>query len=746
MKRRNFIKLSGKLSLGSVIVNKLKASSFIPEGLLRINSAVNDRCLVIIYLEGANDGLNTAVPLNQYNTYANIRPAIKIPQPSLITLDNSLPSEKQLGFHPSLTKLKNLYDGGKLNVINGVGYPNPNLSHFRSRDLWFAGEDGGNTGGLSSGWAGRLLDTNYHSLFNNPSASFKDPLGIQLGVLNISLMYQNQQSVDGSIYLGYNSPQGFYTMVSEIGTQPIANFPSSYYGNELQYIGNQEQLANKYAQRISDVFTQGANAFNSYPATDLGNQLKTIARMLAGGSRTKVFLAQITGFDTHVNQVVNGSPTIGTHNNLLYTLSEAMYAFQQDLQQLGIAERVITTTFSEFGRRPAQNASLGTDHGSLSTMFVMGGCVQGGVTGNNINLSNLDSSGNPATLVNDYRQVFTTLMQDWLGASNATVNTVGFGSYLTQKLPIVGASCIVPPSQYINPAAPLPDLVAEAGRLDEVRLIARNTWYSHKLKNTFTNPIIVCGPFSYNDANPILPRIKNVSATGFSFNATEPDYLSGTHTKTEMCSYMAVEKGRTIGNTGDVEADTISAVTNVPVTVNFSAGFADAPVVLAQVVTTNNTNVVWARVYNVTTTGFTIKLTTQKLHTGTLSAEIIHWIALEPGIVTLQNSLFSKMEVRKVTNIVDGTFKTINFSNNYENKPPILIAATQTLNEDEPCLLRWQQAGSTSVQLMIQEDASTSTPAHGVETVGIVVMNYVNSLNKFGAGNNASGNRVVLSN
>jgi hypothetical protein len=212
-----------------------------------------------------------------------------------------------------------------------------------------------------------------------------------------------------------------------------------------------EQSVNLYAQRISQVFAAGTNAV-TYPASNinpLAAQLKTVARLIRGGSKTKIFLCQLGGFDTHQGQV--GTTALdGSHADLMFVFSQAVKAFYDDLAAMGIAEQVLSCTFSEFGRCAKGNGSTGTDHGTLAPMIVMGKGVKGGVSGTNVNLSNLTNDNQLQGMQHDYRQVFTTLLQDWLGANDYVLEETLFDNYM--KIPLINNNFITDPSCYYGGA------------------------------------------------------------------------------------------------------------------------------------------------------------------------------------------------------------------------------------------------------------------------------------------------------
>ncbi|MEM9918639.1 MAG: DUF1501 domain-containing protein, partial [Bacteroidota bacterium] len=289
-------------------------------------------------------------------------------------------------------------------------------------------------------------DYTYPGMAGNPTDLMPDPLGIQLGDSKPSLGFHTAGEHAAAINLSGQDLEGFFSVVSELGGLAPTNIPNTEFGNEIEYIMNIQNSVSNYAERITQVFNAGQNAV-TYPDVKLADQLKTVARLMSGGCKTKVYLVKHTGFDTHAGQTESNTPHIGRHADLLNQLSESVKAFMDDLQQLGLQERVLTATFSEFGRKPTENGNLGTDHGEQAPMFLFGQGVQAGVTGTNVDLLNLnrDQLQNPQY---DYRQVFTTILQDWLGASNDALDAAYFSPYIGQKLPIIAAASIVPPECY----------------------------------------------------------------------------------------------------------------------------------------------------------------------------------------------------------------------------------------------------------------------------------------------------------
>ncbi|MCC6461951.1 MAG: DUF1501 domain-containing protein [Saprospiraceae bacterium] len=414
---------------------------------------VEDRVMILIQLHGGNDGVNTVIPIAEYDEYAKLRPIIKVPDTGperLIKLDTGLPSADQVGLHPVMTGFKNLYDRGWLNIVQAVGYENLNQSHFKSTDLWLSGGDGTpDKFNIRSGWMGRALNAMYPDVKGEPIPDMLYPLGIQIGDPYPSLGFHTETEHQNSINLFGQDPDGFYSLVQTIGGAPLLNIPDSDYGDELAYIIGVEKSVDKYSQYITQAFMAGSNSISTYPDTGLADQLKTIARLVKGGCKTKMYLCSMGGFDTHGSQIPpEGDITKGRHADLLRSLSESLTTFYDDLEGMGLADKIVTCTFSEFGRCARENGSAGTDHGTLAPMFVIGKALSGGVHGTNVDLKNLANDNQLQGQQFDYRQVFTTLLQDWLGANNYVLEQTMFEGYT--KMPILSSTYAATPDCYIG--------------------------------------------------------------------------------------------------------------------------------------------------------------------------------------------------------------------------------------------------------------------------------------------------------
>jgi uncharacterized protein (DUF1501 family) len=457
MKRRNFLKIFPAAGVSPFMVNGFPMRPFSNSKISKVLGTcdgVEDRVLVLIQLKGGNDGVNTVIPIAQYDSYAALRPIIKIPETGpdkFIKLDNTLPSADQVGLHPVMTGMKEMYDKGWMNVVQGVGYEGLNGSHFKGTDLWMSGGDGTpDNFNIRSGWMARALQAMYPDVMGAPIPPDKVyPLGIQIGDPNPSLGFHSETDHQNVINLYGQDPAGFYSLVQTIGGAPLPNVPDSEYGDELRYIMGVEKAVDEYSVYITQAFDAGSNAITAYPQTTLAYQLKTVARLIKGGCKTKIYLCNMGGFDTHGDQLApEGIVTLGGHAELLENLSDAVKFFFNDLEAMGLGDQVAACTFSEFGRCAKENGSKGTDHGTLAPMFIYGKAVQAGVNGTNVNLANLSGDNQLQGMQFDYRRVFTTLLQDWLGASDEALITTMFDGY--EKMPLVDSAFVVNPDCYIG--------------------------------------------------------------------------------------------------------------------------------------------------------------------------------------------------------------------------------------------------------------------------------------------------------
>lgn len=473
MNRRKFIKnLSAgvggtSLALGGVPISLMSGNHHFQALAATSNT---DRVLVVLQLHGGNDGLNTVIPVDQYALYYNRRANIAIPDfgsRKYIDLDSTLDVQNQVGLHPDMIGLKELYDRGEVSLVQGISYPNNNGSHFRGRDIYHMG--GGFNDYFGSGWVGRYLDQvfpNYPDAY--PNADMPDPLALELGN-DVSLIFHRDDNIPVSVSI--QNPDQFFELVDELqGFQDLQNIDprgippttltNTFYGKEMDYLLSIEQKSDEYAERLKVVFDAGSNSANvtypeiyplNAPAGSLRNpisrQLKLVARLLSGGCKTKVFLVRIGGFDTHAEQVESYDPTLGVHAAKMYHIAAAMKAFQDDLKGLGLHDRVLTFTTSEFGRRIDSNASYGTDHGVAQPWFLIGKYAMPGVIGQN---SDLSLPGGNLPMQYDYRQVLTSILKDWFQASDDVIVNTKFGDFINDTLPVIATQPVTSVDKFIN--------------------------------------------------------------------------------------------------------------------------------------------------------------------------------------------------------------------------------------------------------------------------------------------------------
>ncbi|MBC7919958.1 MAG: DUF1501 domain-containing protein [Ferruginibacter sp.] len=410
MKRRHFLQRAIPASVLPLFINNISVRAYARSPMLEMLTRAyveTDRVVVLIQMNGGNDGLNTVVPLDQYDNLANARGNILLPENRILKLaDNDT-----VGLHPSMTGIRSLYDQGQVAIVQSVGYPDPSFSHFRATDIWLTAADSNQP--LTTGWAGRYLKAEFPDFPSGyPNEGMPDPLALQIGSV-LSTALQGPSSPMG---MAISNPTDFYQLVSN--TQgPTPDTPA---GRALSFVREVAQQTQQYAGSIKQAAGRATNLSSQYPAAGqnpLADQLKIVAQLIAGGLKTRLYVVDIGGFDTHANQISTGGTYTGTHATLLGRLSGAIAAFQDDLTQLGVAERVVGMTFSEFGRRIRSNSSFGTDHGAAAPLFVFGASVNGGVLGTNPIISSQVSTGANVPMQIDFRSVYATLLQDWWGVS-----------------------------------------------------------------------------------------------------------------------------------------------------------------------------------------------------------------------------------------------------------------------------------------------------------------------------------------
>lgn len=429
MKRREFLEKSMAVTLPALIsgysVKALAADSPLVQALMGTGTDT-DHVLVIIQLSGGNDGLNMVIPISTYNLYNAARTNIAIPEARILKLNGYT----NTGLHPSMTGLQNMYNENKLKVIQAVGYPQPNFSHFRATDIWMTASNSNQE--VYTGWAGRYLNYEYPNFPNGyPNADVPDPLAIQIG--SIASLTTQGQTVN--MAMSITSATNFYQLIN--GTSdPL---PPTKAGKELSYIRTVAKQTQQYSGRITTAAAKVTQQSNYPTNNSLADQLKIVARLIKGGLKTRVYMVSFGGFDNHSLQTTTTDTTVGTHATLLGRVSDAIKSFQDDLIFLGIEDRVVGMTFSEFGRRIKSNSSVGTDHGAAAPLFVFGKPVQGGVLGDNPAIPASATVNDNVPMQYDFRSIYSTLLEKWFCLDKATVQGLfpaGVNTQL-QDLPLI---------------------------------------------------------------------------------------------------------------------------------------------------------------------------------------------------------------------------------------------------------------------------------------------------------------------
>lgn len=359
---------------------------------------VESPVLVVIQLSGGNDGINTLIPYG-LGGYFDARPTLKITQNEVLAINN------EVGFHPSLIQLNELYKSGKVAVVQGVGYPNPDHSHFRSMEIWQTAEP---EKMIRSGWLARYVESSLsHSV--NPLKVLKIGNNANKAFLSDTVNVPVIQSIESFNIFDPKTPKpdqnrlaaAFLDMYDPFRQGTQVKVTCEQGKDAFQSVEALHQLSNTYQNKIE------------YPKTNIARDLQLASKMLAGKSGTRVFYLEIGGFDDHANEKEQQA-------RVLKQLDEGLGAFYKDLEAQGLQDRVITMTFSEFGRRVKENSSGGTDHGTAAPMFIIGEKMKGGLYGIQPSLTNLDKGGDLKYEV-DFRSVYYTVVDSWLQGDAKTV-------------------------------------------------------------------------------------------------------------------------------------------------------------------------------------------------------------------------------------------------------------------------------------------------------------------------------------
>ena len=384
----------------------------------QITTGKDGTILVLLQLAGGNDGLNTLVPHGD-DAYYKARPRIALPKKDILSISD------YAGLHPKLTGLHTLYGEGNLGMIQGVGYPNPNRSHFRSTEIWQTASDSEKN--ESEGWLGRYFDncckgadpaTVGVAVAGQTPQAFASPIPKGIAFSNPQqFRYMSEAANDPAsadkFMREMNQPAAEHSSLTENagGSIGMLSGPADNDGSTVEFLQRTALGAQMSSDKILEITRKTKSSVN-YPTSQLGNSLNLVSRLIAGGLPTRVYYVSQGGFDTHANQ-------LPAHERLMTDLNAAISAFVADLKAQGNFNRVLMLSFSEFGRRVSENASGGTDHGAAAPLFVLGGGVKPGLYGNYPSLTDLHDGD--LKFNTDFRSVYATALENWLGAPSEMV-------------------------------------------------------------------------------------------------------------------------------------------------------------------------------------------------------------------------------------------------------------------------------------------------------------------------------------
>ncbi|MDW7693479.1 DUF1501 domain-containing protein [Flammeovirgaceae bacterium SG7u.111] len=384
-KRRDFLKRSALVTAGSLL-----APQFLSAGKMLLGTNYQGKKLVVVQLGGGNDGLNTIVPFRN-DIYYKLRPNLSIPASEVLPLND------ELGLNPSLKALKKFYDNGELAVLNNVGYPNPDRSHFRSMDIWQSASDSDKY--LKTGWLGRMLDATCPS---DAGAYFGLEAGEQLS-LAMKGERMKGMAVDDVNRLYQSTRDQFL-----VG----ASHAHEHHEHQVDYLYKTLQDVKSSAAYLKEKSGLYSSKID-YPKNPLAKELRGVAQLINAGAESKIYYTSISGFDTHARQK-------GKQGNLLKSVAESLDAFVTDLKVGGQFENSLVMVFSEFGRRVEENGSEGTDHGTANNVWLIGGKLKkAGVLNTAPDLVKLNNDD--LIYTEDFRSVYATILNGWLATNSNDV-------------------------------------------------------------------------------------------------------------------------------------------------------------------------------------------------------------------------------------------------------------------------------------------------------------------------------------
>lgn len=460
MKRRLFLKASS-LAAAPFLIKGIPVAGAPYTGNKMLDALAQNayncgKILVIVQMNGGNDALNMVFARDKWTNLVNARSNILLNESQVLPLDNN----STTGLHPQMVEMQQMYNNGKLMIVQGVSYPNPNYSHFRATDIWFSAS--GSSTVLETGWLGRELDAQFEGFPTGfPNAGMPDPLAIQIGsTLPFSLQ-------GPTINMGYNvpNPNALLNVINGI-TDPA---PNNDYGRELSFLRLMKDQSNAYRTVIKNAYDTPQSQSATYPTSNtLADQLKIVAKLINGGLQTPIYIVNHpNSHDTHAAQVNVADHSTGAQPNMFKLLSQAIGAFQQDLTLMGKDDKVTGMTYSEFGRRIKSNDSIGTDHGAAAPVMFFGAALNTslstvggsqypvpGMIGSSPNLPLNAMVNDQVPMQFDFRQLYATVMRDWFCLSEDKTNDI-LGSAFN-RLPIFNPANVLPvegielSGQYLN--------------------------------------------------------------------------------------------------------------------------------------------------------------------------------------------------------------------------------------------------------------------------------------------------------
>lgn len=395
MGRRQFLRQAASLTALTTTVPGFvdKTAAAFGTKFAPIPGLNDDRVLVVVQLAGGNDGLNTLIPHGD-DAYYKARPKLAVEAKKVLKIDD------HLGFHPELVELKGMLDDGELAVVQNVGYPNPDRSHFRSSEIWETASPAGQA--WTTGWLGRYFDSECAGaqspilglqLGERPAQSFASPRPRSVTLANPAILDLPTKGI-----VGHSLKQ-----INEVESTGI---------EALDFVQRTANQTLTLAKQLKEA-TSASSTSVTYAPFAFSQSLKTVAQLIAAEVPTRIYYVTLTGFDTHATQ-------FNRHSALLQELSQSLSTFHRDLKASGHLDRTLVMTFSEFGRRVAENKSAGTDHGTANLMFLTGGGIAPGLHGGRPDLNQLDDSGDLNYKV-DFRSIYATILDQWFGADSRKI-------------------------------------------------------------------------------------------------------------------------------------------------------------------------------------------------------------------------------------------------------------------------------------------------------------------------------------